>query len=262
MSKIGPKEAQLRDLKKQQATEAVCKIDHSAEASIPKELCRTCNPKPLTASVSVTTTTKEEKRDFRIPKGMSTEEGNKMLAARAASKKEKDIANLQRMKAEHEAKGEFYDTKLKAWLPLAAKGNPLKKAKGAATTADANAPAQSEPMKGDTMSHAVAKKTETKKHTTTARKPAKAAKKANENARKRVSDGEPQGKAADICKLASRPNGASREELIKLTGWKQQAWKWYFHNSKGNGFCQRFPYTLKVIEGKDGESRYKITKKS
>lgn len=89
-----------------------------------------------------------------------------------------------------------------------------------------------------------------------ARRPAKSA-----NARKPVSDAAPSGKAADIGKLASRVNGASRQELIELTGWSQQAWKWYFVNSKGNGFCQRFGYKLEVIEGKDGETRYKIVKK-
>lgn len=71
----------------------------------------------------------------------------------------------------------------------------------------------------------------------------------------------PTGMAAKIAELASRANGASRDELIKLSGWKAQAWKWYFVNSKDTGLCQRFGYTLKVLEGKEGESRYKITKR-
>lgn len=78
---------------------------------------------------------------------------------------------------------------------------------------------------------------------------------------KKHDDAQPRGMAIEIGKLASRPSGASRAELIKLTGWKQQAWKWYFHNSHGNGFCQKFGYKLSVIEGKDGESRYRISKK-
>lgn len=89
-------------------------------------------------------------------------------------------------------------------------------------------------------------------------------KKAAANARKPVKSTEPKqpyGMAEKIGKLASRAQGASRAELIELSGWKQQAWKWYFVNSKDSGFCQRFGYKLEVIEGKDGESRYKITPK-
>lgn len=70
-----------------------------------------------------------------------------------------------------------------------------------------------------------------------------------------------QGSMAEkIGKLASREQGASREELIKLSGWAQQAWKWYFVNSKDNGFCQKFGYDLKVIEKEGEPTRYKITK--
>jgi hypothetical protein len=71
----------------------------------------------------------------------------------------------------------------------------------------------------------------------------------------------PSGMSEKIGALASRAQGASRDELIKLSGWKQQAWRWFFTNSKGNGFCQRWGYALKVIEGKDGEVRYKIARK-
>lgn len=95
--------------------------------------------------------------------------------------------------------------------------------------------------------------------------PAKAAGKASKttaraNARTRVEASEPTGTTEKIGKLASRANGASRAELIELSGWSQQAWKWFFMNSKGKGFCQKFGYKLEVLEGKDGEARYKITK--
>jgi hypothetical protein len=66
--------------------------------------------------------------------------------------------------------------------------------------------------------------------------------------------------AAKIGALASRPKGASRAELVKLTKWQKQSWKWYFVNSRDTGFCQRFGYTLKVIEGPEGV-RYHIAKK-
>jgi hypothetical protein len=71
---------------------------------------------------------------------------------------------------------------------------------------------------------------------------------------------QPGSMAAKIGALAARPQGASRAELVKLTGWKAQAWKWYFQNKHGTGFAQRWSYRLKVIEGKEGETRYRITK--
>jgi hypothetical protein len=71
----------------------------------------------------------------------------------------------------------------------------------------------------------------------------------------------PSGLAARIGKLASRPQGASRSELIKLTGWEKQSWKWYFVNSKDTGFCQRWGLKLTVLEGEDGETRYCVSPK-
>lgn len=117
-----------------------------------------------------------------------------------------------------------------------------------------------------------AKKTTTTKRKAKAAKPKAArkpaAKTATANARKAVGTAEPRGMAIEIGKLASREAtttrgaGASRAELIELTGWEKQAWKWYFVNSKNNGFCQKFGYDLKVIDGTDGETRYHITKKA
>ena len=72
---------------------------------------------------------------------------------------------------------------------------------------------------------------------------------------------QPGSMAEKIGKLASRPQGASRAELIKLTKWEKQAWKWYFVSSKGNGFCQRHGYKLKVIERDGGEVAYHIVRK-
>ena len=94
---------------------------------------------------------------------------------------------------------------------------------------------------------------------------AKAAKRANGKAKAKPparakADG-PSGMTEKLGALASRPQGASRAELIKLSGWAQQAWRWFFHNSKGNGFCQRHGYTLKVIERDSGETAYKISKR-
>jgi hypothetical protein len=76
----------------------------------------------------------------------------------------------------------------------------------------------------------------------------------------KTADG-PAGMAARIGKLASRPQGASRAELIKLTKWEQQAWKWYFFNSRGTGWCQRHGYNLQVLKGDDGETRYHVVVK-
>ena len=71
----------------------------------------------------------------------------------------------------------------------------------------------------------------------------------------------PSGKVVDILKLASRPNGASREELNDLTGWSGAPWKWLFSNKRNTGYCDRHGYRLKVIEGKSGETRYAVTKR-
>jgi hypothetical protein len=67
--------------------------------------------------------------------------------------------------------------------------------------------------------------------------------------------------AARIGKLAARKQGASRAELIKLTKWQKQSWRWYFVNSRGTGWCQRHDYTLQVLKGDDGEARYHVVKK-
>jgi hypothetical protein len=71
----------------------------------------------------------------------------------------------------------------------------------------------------------------------------------------------PSGMAARIGKLAARKQGASRAELVKLTKWQKQSWRWYFVNSRDTGFCQRHGYTLQVLKGEDGEARYRVSKK-
>jgi hypothetical protein len=71
----------------------------------------------------------------------------------------------------------------------------------------------------------------------------------------------PSGFVADIVKLASRPSGVSRAELIALTKWHGAPWKWLFKNPKGTGYCDRWGYTLRIAEGKDGEVRYCTTKR-
>ena len=82
----------------------------------------------------------------------------------------------------------------------------------------------------------------------------------SDNARKPVEKA-PRGNVVEILKLASRPNGVSRAELIALTKWEGAPWKWLFKNSKGTGYCDRWGYSLQVIEGKEGETRYHVKKK-
>jgi hypothetical protein len=94
-------------------------------------------------------------------------------------------------------------------------------------------------------------------------KPAKKAKSAKVTKKAKATrrgDG-PTGKVTEILKLASRPNGASREELNTLTKWSGAPWKWLFKNPKGTGFCDRHGYTLRIAEGKEGETRYRVTKR-
>lgn len=130
-------------------------------------------------------------------------------------------------------------------------------------TADAAAKQQETKMIRNASRNVADKPTKAKASpkTSARAKPASGKKTATANARKAIEQAMPTGMGEKIGKLASRPNGASRAELIELSGWKAQAWKWYFINSKDNGFCQKFGYKLDVIEGKDGETRYKITKK-
>jgi hypothetical protein len=101
-----------------------CPIPHDADG-LPQFLCRICHPNlgdgRKRRSDVAAAVVNEPTRDFRIPKGMSTEEGNAMLANRQRAQQEKSAEALAALKAKHE--GEFYDKKLKAWLPLAAKGN-------------------------------------------------------------------------------------------------------------------------------------------
>lgn len=231
--KEGSKEAQLREMRKAGSLpkHAGIMLDDGAPAAIirlGKE-----KPAPL---VSATAPSVAPKRDFRIPKGMTTEEGNAMLARLESEKKTKAYQRVNKLR---ESKG----------LP------PM-------PTPEASASADAQKQESD-VTASTAKKTKTASAKKTPTRTAKSASKskARENARKPIGENKPSGKAEEIGKLAARENGASRAELIKLTGWEKQAWKWYFVNSKNNGFCQRFGYSLKVIDGKDGETRYKITKK-
>ena len=65
----------------------------------------------------------------------------------------------------------------------------------------------------------------------------------------------------EILKLAARKQGVSREELNTLTEWTGAPWKWNFSNPKGTGYCDRFGYKLAILTGKDGETRYHVTKR-
>jgi len=79
-----------------------CTLDHSAEGGVPKALCRICTPPSLDPAakakveekIAAARMTQDERRDPRIPKGMSTQEGNAMLARRHAEKADKRKAAL------------------------------------------------------------------------------------------------------------------------------------------------------------------------
>jgi len=59
---------------------------------------------------------------------------------------------------------------------------------------------------------------------------------------------------------SSRKNGATRAELVELTGWSGAPWKWLFANPKGNGYCDRHGYHFEVIQRASGEVAYKVTR--
>lgn len=104
-------------------------------------------------------------------------------------------------------------------------------------------------------------KQETKVKKTAKKATAKSASKAKANGKDKAPKS-PKGMVVEILKLASRTNGASREELNNLTEWKGAPWKWLFKNPKNNGYCDRWGYKLAILEGKNGETRYKVEKKA
>jgi cell division septation protein DedD len=80
------------------------KTTTDCEHGMPKFLCRACTPqKPSLQTGSVALVKPEPRRDFRIPKGMSTEEGNAMLAQREAEKASKNKRALSGLKEKHQA---------------------------------------------------------------------------------------------------------------------------------------------------------------
>ena len=68
----------------------------------------------------------------------------------------------------------------------------------------------------------------------------------------------PEGKRAEIVALCRRKEGATRAELIDLTGWSKAPWKWLLSNPQGTGICDRYGYGLKV-EHEGRNSRYFVT---
>ena len=158
----------------------VCKIDHDAEDALPRELCRVCTPvMASTVPIVWATTVAERRRDYRIPKGMSDEEGKAMLERREAERKAKAKERIDRMKvalAEKEAQ-------------TVAKANEKRQKQGLP-------PIESKP-KEDTMPKA---------------KKAKAPKGKNGNARKG-------SKSQKIAALLMRPTGCTSKEVLKATGW-------------------------------------------
>lgn len=149
-------------------------------------------------------------------------------------------------------------------------GTRKRSTKVSPTAATQAAPTAATPDKGDGIT-GEGETMQTKRKTTKTRKASKTVKtakrattkKARTSARTPVEKTAktPKGKVVDILKLASRPNGASRVELNELTKWTGAPWKWLFQNPKKNGYCDRWGYKLDILEGKEGEARYKVTKK-
>jgi Protein of unknown function (DUF3489) len=203
MSKIGNKEAALRAARLDKMAAVVCKIDHTADGAVPKELCAVCTPRPKTNGAAVQAEA-EAKRDFRIPKGMSTAEGNAMLAQRDGAKKEKAKEALASLRGKQEA--EF--TRINALrvrndLPVLpdkyiAKMKPSKP--------DANdklfAKAEIQPMEKKMSS-----KTKTK---STARTAVKG---------KTTAKGNKPTKTQMILDLLKRKQGCTTADVLKATGW-------------------------------------------
>lgn len=96
---------------KWQQPKSGCKIDHSAEGGIPKELCRACNPvKPSSPEKLLeVVVTSDDLKVWRsgLPASLSDEEAREILAGREAQKKAKQaerIAKLKEAQAAKEAK--------------------------------------------------------------------------------------------------------------------------------------------------------------
>jgi hypothetical protein len=107
----------------------------------------------------------------------------------------------------------------------------------------------------------IRKSVERRARAAAAKKPAKPTKSGIARSSKANTGTGPQGMVAEILKAASRVKGASRAELNDLTKWKGAPWKWLFKNPKKNGYCDRHGYKFEILEGKDGETRYKVEKK-
>lgn len=228
MARIGPKEARLREL---QAQRAVPKhVDMMLADGAPLAcVALPGEPKEHVIVAAPVVVAAPPQRDFRIPKGMSDKEGQAMLAAKAEEERLKRI-NYKR----------------------AAEGLP--KIKELPTPA-AKAATQENDMTTRKIKKTAAKKT--RGATSARRKPATTkAPKAPKTPKVKA----PRGMVVEILKLASHASGASRADLDALTKWKGAPWKWLFSNPKKNGYCDRFGYSFEVIEGKEGETRYKVVK--
>jgi hypothetical protein len=157
------------------------------------------------------------------------------------------------------------DEKAKAILKEKARGERLLRKAKAKVVAKAQPATEVATTESDMPKLATSKKVAPKLKTSGPKTTNKQQKKATTTARTAVKGqtraAGPSGMTVEILKLASRKQGATRSELIALTKWEQQAWKWYFENSKNSGACQRWGYKLKVIERPDGATAYHVTKK-
>lgn len=181
-----------------------CKIDHDhPDASIPRDLCRVCNPvAPGQAVKAASALPPAPAKDPRIPKGMSEEDGKAMLERRAAEKKAKAKKRVEAMlKEKADADAVKLDEinlkrKDKGLEPLVsldqADESIAKQQEGPAATKESN----------------VSKKAKAKSS-----KKAKAAKKVDGNG---VREG---SKAELIAKMLKRPSGCTTKEVLKATGW-------------------------------------------
>lgn len=181
----GPREQQLRAMREERA-KMVCKIDHDAEDALPKEICGICNPgMNKNARSAVVAADNQQRRDFRIPKGMSDAEGQAMLERRANEKKAKAkerIGKLKERLAEKEKE-------------VIAKANEKREKKGLPPITEK----QCEPEKEVIMRKKSVRK--------------------GKKARKATNGSRVSSKAAKVAAMLQRPEGCTNKEVLKATGW-------------------------------------------
>jgi hypothetical protein len=78
----------------------------------------------------------------------------------------------------------------------------------------------------------------------------------------RKSSATPTGKRAILIELASRPQGATTDELAAATGWiVASPWKWEFTRKDGKGAADVYGYDLAIARLANGRACYTLTKR-